>query len=177
MTNMWHLDKHEHTLSNDTLHYPKLVFAATIPGPVIMPVCSSEPRLLTSSMYTTNVMFGVVWSYERTERLPLNGVVLSYTFSTGNRDQVDIRTGSQHFQINQTLSFVTTNVHSGTFVVNVTVNSPQGSHTATCPTLYLGKYEMTTFSIRVIDSVKGSPRRIGSIIILLQITLVIILFP
>ena len=117
----------------------------------LVPVCNSEPRLLTSRMYATNVTFGVVWSYQQleTELLLLSGVVLSYTISIRNLGRVSTTTGSKHLQINQTskeLSFVSTNAHSGTFVVNVTMNSPQGSHTTTCPTLYLSKYEVTSFS-------------------------------
>ena len=133
------------------IHCTILFFAALVPSPIIIPVCNSEPRLLTSRMYATNVTFGVVWSYQQleTELLLLCGVVLSYTISTRNLGRVPTTTGSEHLQINQTskeLSFVSTNVHSGTFVVNVTMNSPQGSHTTTCPTLYLSKYEVISFS-------------------------------
>ena len=110
-----------------------------------MPVCNKEPRLITNSMYTTNITFEVVWSYLHTEGLFLDrvNVVLSYTIPKRDSGQLSTRTTSEDVPINQTsrlISISSMNIHSpGELLVNITASNSQDSDTIMCPPLQLGE--------------------------------------
>ena len=113
-----------------------------------MPICNSEPHLITSSMNSNNITFVVAWSYSHTEGLHLSRLVLSYSIPIrGYLDQVFTKTISESLSISQTLKMITfssKNVYSGTFIANVTVFNSQDSNTVMCPPLYLGKCKQAT---------------------------------
>ena len=116
-----------------------------------MPICNSEPHLITGSMNSNNITFAVAWNYSHNaEELHLSRVVLNYSIPMrGNLSQISTRiTVSENLRINQTSKMITVssmNVNSGAFVINITASNSQGSTTTMCPSLHLGKCKQVLF--------------------------------
>ena len=109
-----------------------------------MPICNSEPRLITSTMNSNNITFVLSWTYSQNiEGLHLSRVTLSYSIPVmGHLGQVSTRAASETLLINQTskmISISSMNVIPGAFVVNITASNSQHSNTVMCPPLHLGK--------------------------------------
>ena len=116
-----------------------------------MPICNSEPHLITSSMNSNNITFAVAWNYSHnTEGLHLSRVVLNYSIPMrGYLGQIStMMTVSENLRINQTSKMITIssmNVNSGVVIVNVTASNSQDSTTTMCPPLHLGKCKQVVF--------------------------------
>ena len=113
-----------------------------------MPICNSEPHLITGSMNSNNITFAVAWNYSHNaEGLHLSRVVLNYSIPMrGYLGRISTRI--TNLRINQTSKMITVssmNVNSGAFVINITGSNSQGSTTTMCPPLHLGKCKQVLF--------------------------------